>query len=598
MEEIKHSYEWPDEVSVTPLSLKRVSTENYAPNIIVNDILDDCIEQVCYQRAPILTPNPAHVDRSVSVEVLTSMPMVEELRDWVHPKRRFSDLDEDSIANDSLIKDRRDTVNAFSDASHCSENDLMECHSPSDRRTDSSAVSILSDKELELAPFKDTMSEGNEFRGEISAFGRSCEGSSLVNGDSRSSVEYPQIEEGLLFSDLESCDSGIKYSKYWSIAKSARKSVMNWRPNNWPEILSDESSSRMKNSIQSSETQQNIIGWESSCFEPPSSFNFNESRRTYSRSQSQRGNNGNSSDERSLLLDNSHRSETWFESLLGPIHESTPIYRPQESSRAIVPDVAKPSNFFPQFSSYPNNPYIKDESPTELWSTSSDTPYDKDTIENRCNPNQYLSDDSQRHIDDTICSNSNISGRPGQKSACFSQMSPSSSGSSILHAPISRSRIPRLELSSSNSETGQSWSGTLSQESLHASDTPKEPSNDRNDLLERSVEDVQDHEGVVVFAKTKRKYVKISDLTKVVFPARRIQSKIKEQSGMRTMLKSAIYMASTLQYMASEVLFGAHRIAQSRSRSLIKAKDIKNIFSWDSELRELTKDVILPTYAS
>ncbi|XP_059078636.1 uncharacterized protein LOC131877088 isoform X4 [Tigriopus californicus] len=259
MEEIKHSYEWPDEVSVTPLSLKRVSTENYAPNIIVNDILDDCIEQVCYQRAPILTPNPAHVDRSVSVEVLTSMPMVEELRDWVHPKRRFSDLDEDSIANDSLIKDRRDTVNAFSDASHCSENDLMECHSPSDRRTDSSAVSILSDKELELAPFKDTMSEGNEFRGEISAFGRSCEGSSLVNGDSRSSVEYPQIEEGLLFSDLESCDSGIKYSKYWSIAKSARKSVMNWRPNNWPEILSDESSSRMKNSIQSSETQQNII---------------------------------------------------------------------------------------------------------------------------------------------------------------------------------------------------------------------------------------------------------------------------------------------------------------------------------------------------
>lgn len=64
------------------------------------------------------------------------------------------------------------------------------------------------------------------------------------------------------------------------------------------------------------------------------------------------------------------------------------------------------------------------------------------------------------------------------------------------------------------------------------------------------------------------------------------------------MMKSAIYMASTLQYMTSEVLSGAQRIAQSRSRSLIKAKDIKNIFTWDSELRELTKDVILPTYAS
>lgn len=244
-----------DEITVTPLNLKRAHMENRTPIVVVRDILEDCLSQVCCPK-PIFNPDPCSIP-----SIVPSMPMVEELRDWKHPKRRISDLVEEPMVDESIPKERPESLANVSNGSFASDNDtLIECNPTSEVRTDSSEVSILSDKELNSCD--QTISEAREIRGEISAFGRACEDSHSSFENNTSSTDYPPCDEGLLFSDLESRESEDVNCRFWSVANSPQISTtLNWRPSHWPEIASDESSSRVENSLQSCENQENI-GWE------------------------------------------------------------------------------------------------------------------------------------------------------------------------------------------------------------------------------------------------------------------------------------------------------------------------------------------------
>ena len=80
----------------------------------------------------------------------------------------------------------------------------------------------------------------------------------------------------------------------------------------------------------------------------------------------------------------------------------------------------------------------------------------------------------------------------------------------------------------------------------------------------------------------------------LIFPVRKLIKKLKKRTMLRIWINSAVYLASVIEYLVSEILDLSGQITKKAKKKIIQPNHINGALKCDQELNQLTKDAVLP----